>query len=79
MNPINALYNSNPLDYKKYKFNDQPSPKWGDRYGPRIHPGSGHDFTRSPTTRGDAGDAGDDWAYRPMQLGRCRTGFRPGD
>lgn len=26
MNPINALYNSHPLDYKKYKFNDQPSP-----------------------------------------------------
>lgn len=25
MNRINALYNSHPLDYKKYKFNDQPS------------------------------------------------------
>lgn len=48
MNPINALYNSNPLDYKKYKFNDQPPLSGGTD---TAHVSTGDRATISPEAR----------------------------
>ncbi|CDH47539.1 hypothetical protein BN874_840002 [Candidatus Contendobacter odensis Run_B_J11] len=45
MNPINALYSSNSLDYKKYTFNDQ-SPRSGE--SDTVHVATGDRATISP-------------------------------
>ena len=48
MNRINALYNSPPLDYKKYKFNDR-SPRSGE--SDTTHISTGDRATISPEAR----------------------------